>query len=298
MKIRIATRSSPLAIAQAEIVASLLKKHHNLETELIKIKTQGDILLDQSLSKIGGKGLFLKEIEKSLISDDADIAVHSMKDVPVQMTKELCIPCILKREDDRDAFLSIKYFNFFDLPQGSTVGTSSSRRKRQINALRPDIEVISIRGNVNTRLKKLESGEVDAIILAACGLIRNGMQDKIKHYFDKNDILPPGGQGVLGVQIKKDNRKLGNLLKPLNDRSTEILINAERKFLEGFGGSCTTPIAINCFLAKDKVILKANYFWEEINMHIYQSGEAHVEDADDLATKIAKQMTSLIDLIR
>ncbi|WPX96977.1 hydroxymethylbilane synthase [Candidatus Bandiella euplotis] len=292
MLVRIATRESPLAVQQAMLVANALQKaHSNVECQLVKMKTQGDILLDQSLSKIGGKGLFLKELEQALMNDKADIAVHSMKDVPARFHDALEISCVLKREDDRDVFISSKYQSFYTLPKGATIGTSSCRRKGQILALRPELKVMSLRGNVGTRLKKLENDEVDAIILAAAGLKRIGLDDKINHYFSHQEMLPAIAQGAIGVQNRIGDAKINALLSPINDEVTQILIGAERAFLMGFGGDCSTPIAANCTMHGDDIILQAGYFMEDGMAQLYSVKEGEAGIIIELAFETAISMS-------
>lgn len=295
MLVKIATRNSPLAINQALIVAKQLKLHHkNLTIELIKLKTQGDILLNHSLSKIGGKGLFLKEIEQAVINGEADIAVHSMKDVPADENKFLEINCILKRSDPRDAFISTKYKSFSSLPKGASVGTSSLRRKGQILALRPDLVVKNIRGNINTRLKKLNTNEVDSIVLASAGLKRNNLTQHINHYFEIDEMLPAIAQGAIGVQNKINDDKIIKLLEPLNHKNTQIAINSERAFLKSFTGDCSTPIASYCIICGDKLILKSGYFSENGDSQFYTVEEGHIGIENNLGKKSADKIKRMI----
>jgi hydroxymethylbilane synthase len=294
MLIRIATRESQLAVKQASIVADALKKNNsNLEFELVKLKTKGDILLDQSLSKIGGKGLFLKELEQALIEGKADIAVHSMKDVPAKPNEELEIECILERGDDRDAFVSFNHKDFHTLPKGATIGTSSHRRKGQLLAMRPDLNIVPFRGNVDTRLRKLRNEEVDAIVLAASGLKRIEMHDNINHYFTHDEMLPAIAQGALGVQNKKNNSYIKELLKSLNHKKTQTLINIERDFLMHFNGDCSTPIAANCTLNGDIFILRSGYFIEDGTAQFYCVNECNIDNAQSLGQKSAASIKKL-----
>lgn len=246
--IRIATRKSPLALAQTELVQNaLLALYPDLNVEIVPLTTKGDEILDKTLNKIGGKGLFIKELEKALMDKTADIAVHSMKDVPVQLEDEIYehleITCIMEREDPSDVFVSTKYAHYADLPEKAIVGTSSLRRQAQILALRSDITVQSLRGNVNTRLKKLHNGEFDAIILAAAGLIRLNMVDRIAHCFSEDEILPGVGQGAIGIECRKDDIKIKELLAPLNHDETALCLVAERAVNQQLNGDCHTPIA-------------------------------------------------------
>ncbi|MFQ3306808.1 MAG: hydroxymethylbilane synthase [Candidatus Midichloriaceae bacterium] len=291
MIIRIATRDSQLAIKQSLIVADALKKiDQEINCELIKTKTKGDILLEHSLSKIGGKGLFIKEVEEAIIDDRADIAVHSMKDVPSECHDELEIPCILKRGDERDAFVSKKYKTFYDLPKNANIGTSSHRRKGQILAMRQDINIIPIRGNINSRINKMLNEEVDALILAAAGLKRNHMEMYINHYFSKNDMLPAIAQGAIGVQVKKSNYKLKELIAQINDQITFNNIQAEREFMRIFGANCSTPIAANCVLTGDRVMLKSGYFFEDGSMQFHSCCEDDKKNFIQLGNECANNM--------
>ena len=295
MLIRIATRNSPLAINQALLVVKELQLYHrDIKFELLKLQTQGDILLDHSLSKIGGKGLFLKEIEQALIDGNADIAVHSMKDVPANQNEHLEINCLLKRGDPRDAFISLKYKSFFSLPCGATIGTSSHRRKGQILALRPDLKVVNLRGNINTRLKKLKEGKVESIILAAAGLKRNNLKEAINHYFSIDEILPAIAQGAIGVQNIKGNDKINKMLKPLNHKATQIMINSERAFLKSFNGDCSTPIASYCSIYGDKLVLKSGYFNENGSSQFYIVEESNLNDGSVLGKESAEKIKKII----
>ena len=242
--LRIATRKSPLALWQAEYVRDQLLHHHpDLQVELVKMSTQGDKILDTPLAKVGGKGLFVKELETGMLNGDADIAVHSMKDVPVELPEGLHLAVICPREDPRDAFVSNTYATFESLPQGARLGTSSLRRQCQLSALRPDLEVLDLRGNVNTRLQKLADGGYDAIILAAAGLIRLEMADKITEYLDTTVSLPAIGQGAVGIECRVDDERVNNLIAPLNDPDTHIRVLAERAMNHRLQGGCQVPIA-------------------------------------------------------
>lgn len=242
--LRIATRKSPLALWQAEFVRHLLLTNHpELKVELIKITTDGDKILDAPLAKIGGKGLFVKELEVSMLEGKADIAVHSMKDVPVELPEGLHLSVICAREDPRDAYVSNRYSTFNELPHKARVGTSSLRRQCQLLALRPDLKIIPLRGNVNSRLDKLDRGDFDAIILAAAGLIRLNFKDRITEYLDTSVSLPAIGQGAVGIECRRDDEKINALLAPLNDASTHIRVTAERALNTRLAGGCQVPIA-------------------------------------------------------
>ncbi|PVV08862.1 MAG: hydroxymethylbilane synthase [gamma proteobacterium symbiont of Ctena orbiculata] len=242
--ITIATRKSPLAMWQAEHVAAELKKAHpDIRVELMGMTTQGDRILDTPLAKIGGKGLFIKELEQGLISGEADIAVHSMKDVPVELPQGLHLPVIMQREDPRDAYVSRDFQNIDALPQGACVGTSSLRRQCQLAEKRPDLVIKSLRGNVNTRLRKLDEGEYDAIILAAAGLKRLGFEDRITALIGPEQSLPAIGQGAVGIECRVDDPRVNDLIAPLHDPQTALCVGAERAMNQRLNGGCQVPIA-------------------------------------------------------
>jgi hydroxymethylbilane synthase len=241
--IRIATRKSALALWQAEYVKAQLEHFHaGITVELVPMTTKGDIILDTPLAKVGGKGLFVKELEVAMLEDRADIAVHSMKDVPVDFPEGLGLQVICPREDPRDAFVSNTYASFDDLPQGAVVGTSSLRRQCQIKAARPDLDIRDLRGNVNTRLRKLDEGQYDAIILAAAGLIRLEMPERIKQFIEPEVMLPANGQGAVGIECRLDDEETKALLAPLEDKITRIRVLAERAMNKALEGGCQVPI--------------------------------------------------------
>ena len=243
-KIRIGTRKSPLALWQANYIRDqLLANNPSLECELVKLSTEGDRILDTPLAKVGGKGLFIKELEQALLDGRADIAVHSMKDVTVDLPDNLHIPVICEREVPWDAFVSNKYDKFSDLPEGARLGTSSLRRQMQIKAARPDLEIVSLRGNVNTRLAKLDAGEFDAIILAAAGLTRLEMAERIAETLPPEICLPAVAQGAIGIECREDDDDTLGLLMPLNHSPTHARIIAERAMNEALEGGCQVPIA-------------------------------------------------------
>ena len=242
-KIRIATRKSALALWQAEYVKAQLEHFHSdIVVELLPMTTKGDIILDTPLAKVGGKGLFVKELEVAMLENRADIAVHSMKDVPVDFPEGLGLEVICPREDPRDAFVSNTYANFNDLPQGAVVGTSSLRRQCQIKAMRPDLTIQDLRGNVNTRLRKLDDGEYDAIILAAAGLIRLEMPERIRQFIEPEVMLPANGQGAVGIECRIGDERIKALLAPLEDKTTRIRVLAERAMNKALEGGCQVPI--------------------------------------------------------
>lgn len=241
--IRIATRRSQLALWQANHVARLINDTFpELSTELVKLTTQGDKILDSPLAKIGGKGLFVKELEKAMLDQDADIAVHSMKDVPVDFPQGLQLTCVLKREDPTDAFVSDTYSNLDQLPDNAVIGTSSLRRQSQLLAKNPGYAIHSLRGNVNTRLNKLDEGQYDAIILASAGLKRLGLEHRITQQLTPQTSLPAIGQGAIGIESRIDDIELNQKLKQLSDYETTICIEAERALNAGLNGGCQVPI--------------------------------------------------------
>ena len=256
-QIRIATRKSPLAMWQAEHVsARLIEAHPGLEVKLVTFTTQGDKILDTPLAKIGGKGLFVKELERAILDGDADIAVHSMKDVPVELPEGLYLPVILQREDPRDAFVSNDYKDLTDLPQGARLGTSSLRRQCQLREARPDLVILDLRGNVNTRLAKLDAGDYDAIILACAGLKRLGFDERIRTSLSPEVSLPAIGQGAIGIECRNDDARINNLIAVLDDPITHICVDAERAMNARLEGGCQVPIAGFAELNDDQLQLR------------------------------------------
>lgn len=242
--IRIATRKSPLALWQAEHVADLLERAFpGIKTELVKMVTQGDKILDAPLAKVGGKGLFVKELEQGILEGSADIAVHSMKDVPVEFPEGLHLAAILSREDPTDAFVSNRYSSLNELPPNARIGTSSLRRQCQIKEKFPDAEVISLRGNVHTRLAKLDANLYDAIILASAGLKRLGIAERITQSLDTSISLPAVGQGAIGIECRVDDVEINEILSALHDTETGLCVSAERAMNARLNGGCQVPIA-------------------------------------------------------
>lgn len=242
--VRIATRKSPLALWQAEYVKQQLEHHHpGVQVELVTMTSQGDRILDAPLAKIGGKGLFVKELENALLENRADIAVHSMKDVPMAFPEGLELGVICPRENPRDAFVSNTFNALDELPAGAVVGTSSLRRQCQILEQRPDLTIEFLRGNVNTRLAKLDNGQYDAIILAAAGLIRLGMKDRIRSALSTRISLPAAGQGAVGIELRSDDPETRELITPLHHEQTAIVVGAERAMNKRLNGGCQVPIA-------------------------------------------------------
>jgi len=292
--IRIATRKSALALWQAEFVKAQLEHFHSdLTVELVPMSTQGDIILDTPLAKIGGKGLFVKELEQAMLDDRADIAVHSMKDVPVDFPEGLVLHTICEREDPRDAFVSNTYGNIDELPQGAVVGTSSLRRQCQIRALRPDLDIKDLRGNVNTRLAKLDDGQYDAIILAAAGLIRLEMHDRIKAFIEPEVSLPANGQGAVGIECRDDDDVTKALLSPLEHNETRIRVNAERAMNRRLEGGCQVPIGAYALVDGDEVHLRGLVGAVDGSEILRADISGQAVDAQMLGTQLAEQLLSM-----
>lgn len=260
LQITIATRESRLALWQAEHVKALLQAR-GYSVKLLGMTTLGDQILDRSLSKVGGKGLFVKELETALLDGSADIAVHSLKDVPMDLPDGFALACVMQREDPRDAFVSNTHAHLADLPLGATVGTSSLRRVVLLKALRPDIKIVPLRGNLDTRLRKLDEGQFDAIILAAAGLKRLGLATRIRAVFEPTDMLPAAGQGALGIEVKSDRADLIAALAPLAHQPTWMAVSAERAVSRAMGGSCSMPLAAHAVW--DGATLRLNAAWGE-----------------------------------
>lgn len=256
-KITIATRESPLALWQTNYIKKQLESlYPDLTIELLPMTTKGDVLLNSPLSKIGGKGLFVKELETALLDGRADIAVHSMKDMPMDLPDGLTLGAICQREDVRDCFISNEYKNIYEMPFGSVLGTSSLRRACQVLHKRPDIKIKMLRGNVGTRIGKLENGEYDAIILASAGLIRLGYVGKISSFIETDEILPAAGQGAIGIECRID-RHLLDLISPLIDGETNLCVQAERALNIALNGGCQVPIAAYAKIDNNRLIMQA-----------------------------------------
>lgn len=289
--LRIATRQSPLALWQANFVKAELEKYHpNLTVELVTMVTKGDVILDTPLAKIGGKGLFVKELELALLEERADIAVHSMKDVPMSFPEGLGLAVICEREDPRDAFVSNHYASLVELPEGAIVGTSSLRRQCQLMAAYPHLTVKSLRGNVGTRLSKLDNGEYDAIILASAGLIRLGMPERIKSFISVEDSLPAAGQGAVGIETRVDDTRVLNYLAKLNHNPTACCVVAERAMNTRLQGGCQVPIGGFATLNGEELELNALVGSLDGSTIIRASGKAHQRDAEQLGIRIAEQL--------
>jgi len=289
--VRIATRKSALALWQAEFVKAELERFHtDVRVELVPMSTQGDIILDTPLAKIGGKGLFVKELEQAMLDGRADIAVHSMKDVPVEFPEGLELHTICEREDPRDAFVSNNFANLNALPQGAIVGTSSLRRQCQIKALRPDLDIRDLRGNVNTRLGKLDDGQYDAIILAAAGLIRLEMESRIADYIEPEVSLPANGQGAVGIECRIDDEVTKALLAPLEHTQTRIRVNAERAMNRYLEGGCQVPIGAYALVDGEQVHLRGLVGAVDGSEILRDEVTGHVNDAEKLGTELAKKL--------
>lgn len=288
--LRIATRKSPLALWQANYIGTALKRHWpDLNYELIPMLTSGDKFLKDKLQAVGGKGLFVKELEEAILAKQADLAVHSMKDVPAELPAGLTISAICQRDNPRDAMLSRNFSKIAELPAGSVVGTASLRRQSQLRAARPDLVFKTLRGNINTRMEKMENGEYDAIILAAAGLERMGMEDKIRELLDLDLMLPACAQGALGIECQLEDEELVSLLAPLNDSISAICVRAERHVNSRLGGNCHVPLAVYCNPEKDnQLLLRARVMSLDGKTMISDSQSGSVEEALLIADRCAE----------
>lgn len=289
--IRIATRKSPLAMWQAEFVKDALEQAHpGLSVELVPMVTKGDVILDTPLAKVGGKGLFVKELEVAMLEGRADIAVHSMKDVPVEFPQGLGLVTICEREDPRDAFVSNHYDSIAALPAGAVVGTSSLRRQCQLRAQRPDLVVKDLRGNVNTRLRKLDDGEFDAIILACAGLMRLNMHDRIRSAIAPETSLPAVGQGAVGIECRLDDTRVRALLDALNHTPTATRVLCERAMNNRLQGGCQVPIGSYSELEGDQIWLRALVGEPDGSKIVRGEIRGPIADAEALGTELADQL--------
>ena len=291
MKIRIATRKSPLALWQANFVKqNLLLAHKDLTVELIPMVTQGDIILDSPLSKIGGKGLFVKQLEQAILNNEADIAVHSIKDIPAQFPEGLMLATICQRDEVRDAFVANKYTNLNDLPEGAIVGTSSLRRQCQLRSHFPHLIIKDLRGNVGTRLNKLDDGQYDAIILASVGLKRLSLEHRITQYIDIDLMLPAVGQGAVGIESRTDDKQILDIISVLDDKKSRACIQAERAMNNALQGGCQVPIAGYCRLNNDELMLQGLVGRVDGSKIIKQQITGFINEAESLGEKLAKQL--------
>src|SRR3989338_2207638 len=301
LKLRIGTRTSKLALSQVAEVHLLLADHlTDFQVEIVPIVTSGDKIQDRNLAEFGGKGLFIKELEEALLSNKIDIAIHSAKDMPPLIDDETEIVAFTKRLDARDCFISKNFNSIEDLPKCAVVGTSSPRRKAILLRARSDLKIVNFRGNVDTRLIKIENEEVDAAILAVSGLIRLGKESKIRKIIEKNVMLPAGGQGALVIQARKNHQELGRVLKKISDEKTEIEIRCERAFLQELGASCTTHVATHAEISNNKLNLKTillahngdEFF--ETNLNTKANPESAIKLGIDSANKVKKEAEKLL----
>ena len=290
-KVTIATRGSALALWQAEHISALLRgRHAGLEVELLKIKTTGDKILDVPLAKVGGKGLFVKEIEEALLDGRADLAVHSMKDVPTELPPDLVVGINPEREDCTDTLLSVQYDGLSGLPQGARVGTSSLRRQSQLKTLRPDLQVESLRGNLDTRVRKLMEGQYDAIVVATAGLKRLGLSAPKSEILGPPQFLPAVAQGALGIEFRKDRPEMAELLAFLDHRETKIRVQAERGFLAGLEGGCQVPIAAHSQVAGGLVLLTGFVADTDGSRAVRLDNAGPVDQAWDVGAELARKV--------
>jgi hydroxymethylbilane synthase len=291
MPLRIGTRGSKLALAQSEWVKGRIEAQHpDIQVELVSVKTTGDKILDAPLSKIGGKGLFVKEIEEALLSERIDLAVHSMKDVPAALPEGLILATFPEREDPRDAFVSNKYNGLEQLPRGARVGTGSLRRLAQLLHIRPDLELMPMRGNVDTRLRKLEAGEYEAIILAASGLRRLGLKDRISQALGVEQIIPAIGQGALGLEVRRDDEETIGRIEFLNHRGTEITVKAERAFLMELGGGCQVPLAAFCRPENGRLLLEGMVAELDASKVLRDQIKGEESEAEEMGIALARRL--------
>ena len=292
-KLRIATRGSALALWQSKYIQNLIENNTEVEVELQSMKTKGDVILDTPLAKIGGKGLFTKELEESMLRGESDLAVHSLKDVPVVFPKGLILTAISEREDVRDSFVSEKFASFNELPKGAKVGTTSLRRKMQLLIKRPDLKIISLRGNINTRLRKLKENEFDAIILASAGLKRLNLMENIKYFvpFSLDEMIPAMGQGALGIECV-DKSEVIDILKFINNENSVIATTIERDFVAKLNGGCQVPIGVNAEISGDIIKVRAIVGLPDGSGFIKEKREISKADFKNFGIKLADEFIS------
>ena len=288
--IRLGSRGSTLALWQAGFVKSEVERRTGRAVEIVKIRTTGDMILDVPLAKVGGKGLFVKEIEEALLSGRIDLAVHSMKDVPTDLPGGLGIVCITKREDPRDAFLSARYARFEELPKGARVGTSSLRRQTQLLGARPDLDIVSLRGNLDTRIRKMEEGRYDAIVLAAAGILRLGWDGKIRQYLPAELSLPAIGQGALGIEARLGDARTVEAVAFLDDRDTSLAVRAERGFLKRLEGGCQVPVAAHGVTEGDAIRLSGLVGRPDGTVILRASRKGPVSAPEELGAALADEL--------
>jgi hydroxymethylbilane synthase len=293
LELTIATRESRLAMWQAEHVQALLQQQGH-RVKLLGMTTQGDQILDRSLSKVGGKGLFVKELEVALEEGRADLAVHSLKDVPMDMPDGFALSCVMEREDPRDAWVSPQFARLEDLPEGAVVGTSSLRRTVLLRALRPDLRIEPLRGNLDTRLRKLDEGQYAGIVLAASGLKRLGLQARIRHIFETDQMLPAAGQGALGIETRSDRSDVQQALAHLSHHTSWLAVAAERAVSRAMGGSCSMPLAAHATLQGEQLHLRAAWGDPEGDAHLVTAQVFGVvgslEQAEALGLEVAQAL--------
>ena len=291
-KVRVGSRDSLLAVRQAELVMEAVRKASpETELTLVTMKTTGDRILNQSLDKIGGKGLFVKELDLALMEGRSDLSVHSLKDMPMEIPEELPILAYSPREDNRDVLVLREGLS--ELPAHPVIGTGSARRKIQAARIYPDAEFKGIRGNIQTRLRKLDSGEYDALILAAAGMIRMGLQDRISRYFSVEEIIPPAGQGIMAVQGRKDDSY--PFLIKINSPKSQAMAEAERSFVKTLDGGCSSPIAACALIEGDRLKLRGLYFEEKSGRWVVGSLEGSVQGPAELGRSLALRLNSEIE---
>lgn len=290
-KLTIGTRQSALALWQAEHIAALLQeKYPECEIGLKRVLTKGDKILDVSLSKIGGKGLFTKEIEQDLLDGEVDLAVHSLKDMPTELPEGLILACITKREHEGDAFVSNNYRSLAEMPLGATVGTSSLRRKAQLLAARPDLQIVDLRGNVQTRLARLDEGKMQAIILAVAGLRRLGLGDRIQEILPHAICLPAVGQGALAIEARANDPEVLQMLEFLNDPDTQAVTKAERAYLRLLEGGCQVPIGVYAEVCEQQILLRAVIASLDGKRVLKDCIQGSIDEAEQLGIKLGEQM--------
>jgi len=293
-KFIIGSRGSKLSLAYSGHVKNLLLKFNSQfddnSIEIKIIKTSGDIFQNKRISDIGGKGVFCKEIEDELLGSKIDLAVHSLKDLPTKMTRGLCVNAIVKRNDPRDAFLSYSSKSFNELKPQSKIGTSSFRRQAQLNLLRNDIKIVAMRGNIDTRIKKLKNQEFDAIVLSLAGLKMLNLENEVKEVFTTDQMLPAIGQGAIALQCKKDDKKTLNILNKINDKETYYFIEAERALLEAIGGDCDTAIGGLAKFSNEKIFLKSELFSNDGKKKFEFQSSGHFKEAKEIGYKVGKEL--------
>ena len=293
-KFIIGSRGSKLSLAYSNHVKNLLIKSNSQfddnSIEIKTIKTSGDIFQNKQISDIGGKGVFCKQIEDELLESKIDLAVHSLKDLPTKMTEGLCVNAVVKRNDPRDAFLSYSSKSFKELKPQSKIGTSSFRRQAQLNLLRNDLKIVTMRGNIDTRIKKLKNQEFDAIVLSLAGIQMLNLGNQVKEIFTTDQMLPAIGQGAIALQCKKDDQKTLNILQSVNDKETYYCIQAERALLEAIGGDCDTAIAGLAKLSNQKISLKSELFSNDGNKKFEFQSSGHFKEAKEIGYKVGKEL--------